>query len=684
MLNLNKGNSSQLGLPDRVRSDHRFAMRDGHTSSYRRPPSSRLLSLSDLGSTCGAGCSEQIHIALGGEDEMVVSFATDDSVPAMVSFWPEAAPSQVSVANGACDAHSQLMYYVGELLEPAMGTWRLPEEDLLALQNTGSWASVLSLFPFDRGSSYRNRTEPKTGLGSYQNPAEYYNSPVLCTVTLRSLAPAATYSYTVAGSAETYSFTMPASAAAATESPTGVFPFHLGLTADIGQTEVTRVNVRLLRAALEGRGGAVLLAGDLSYADGYFSRWDSYGRMMEPLAARVPIMTTGGNHEVAVAEAWVSYNLRYPMPFRQSGSVSNLWWSRDIGPAHVVSLCSYAATDAASLQYRWLQRDLARAFDRSRTPWLVVMMHAPWYNSNVGHQGESELMRRDMEALLYAHRADLVLSGHVHAYERTHPVFDGCRDACGPVYLNLGDGGNREGAYVPWLEPQPAWSAFREGTFGAGLLTLVNETHARYNWTRVACHNVKPGVGDAGHIDFDAAACTSESRWSADNSHSAAESVDVEWIIRSAGRPGAPPCPAPASSAQCSPASPSPHPPPAAPPPPAPPSPLSTVPSPPLPPAAPSPAGSSATAAELVLGGYVAGLLTAALFWMCGRCVVRRRAQPQPVSSPRAVEVVAAASSTSTSVLPLGSSILPRGAERSDAVQMSVQMSDGVRRPQHV
>ena len=65
------------------------------------------------------------------------------------------------------------------------------------------------------------------------------------------------------------------------------------------------------------------------------------------------------------------------------------------------------------------------------------MMHAPWYNSNAGHQGESELMRRHMEGLLYAHRVDIVLSGHVHAYERVHAVYDGCRDECGPVCLSL-------------------------------------------------------------------------------------------------------------------------------------------------------------------------------------------------------------------------------------------------------
>jgi hypothetical protein len=38
-----------------------------------------------------------------------------------------------------------------------------------------------------------------------------------------------------------------------------------------------------------------------------------------------------------------------------------------------------------------------------------------------------------------------VLSGHVHAYERTHPMYKYKLDTCGPVYLSIGDGGNIEG-----------------------------------------------------------------------------------------------------------------------------------------------------------------------------------------------------------------------------------------------
>lgn len=39
---------------------------------------------------------------------------------------------------------------------------------------------------------------------------------------------------------------------------------------------------------------------------------------------------------------------------------------------------------------------------------------------------------------------DVVLNGHVHAFERTFAVYDFVRDDCGPVHLSMGDGGNIE------------------------------------------------------------------------------------------------------------------------------------------------------------------------------------------------------------------------------------------------
>ncbi len=46
----------------------------------------------------------------------------------------------------------------------------------------------------------------------------------------------------------------------------------------------------------------------------------------------------------------------------------------------------------------------------------------PWYNSNFAHMGEGVPMRQLIEPLLYEFKTDVVFSGHVHAYERSHQV----------------------------------------------------------------------------------------------------------------------------------------------------------------------------------------------------------------------------------------------------------------------
>jgi hypothetical protein len=403
----------------------------GITSPFRRANTARSLSTytgEPATTLCEApGCAEQVHIALGGPGEMVVCFVTpSDTAPSSVTYWgPSAAEELVAVGSG--QAYSQLLFLERELFYPAMGKPGATEQQWLSLEDTSAWAADRD-YPYEKlrvnkaPDSIPEDPQKYRGyrtLGAYNNPHMYYNSPVVHTVTLTNLSASTTYGYRVSNdSSRSFAFTMPPDGGAQ------AYPLLIGMFSDVGQTAVSNASLSLLRSimgAAEPYAGVVLLAGDLSYADGYFSRWDSYGRLAEPLASEVPILTTGGNHEVGDSESWVSYIARYPMPYRSSGSLSNLWWSRDVGPAHVIALCSYAATGADSLQYRWLLRDLAKV-DRTKTPWLIVMMHAPWYNSNSGHRGEAELMRRDMETALYTARVDLVLSGHVHAYERTHAV----------------------------------------------------------------------------------------------------------------------------------------------------------------------------------------------------------------------------------------------------------------------
>lgn len=60
--------------------------------------------------------------------------------------------------------------------------------------------------------------------------------------------------------------------------------------------------------------------------------------------------------------------------------------------------------------------------DRTKTPWLIVISHAPWYNSYTKHYKEVECFRKAYEPLLLKYQVDVMIHGHVHAYERTKPV----------------------------------------------------------------------------------------------------------------------------------------------------------------------------------------------------------------------------------------------------------------------
>lgn len=69
-------------------------------------------------------------------------------------------------------------------------------------------------------------------------------------------------------------------------------------------------------------------------------------------------------------------------------------------------------------QWEWL-RDELKKVDREKTPWLIVLMHVPIYNSNEAHFMEGESMRAVFESWFVHNKVDVVFAGHVHAYERS-------------------------------------------------------------------------------------------------------------------------------------------------------------------------------------------------------------------------------------------------------------------------
>ncbi|KAG4112119.1 hypothetical protein ERO13_D13G143500v2 [Gossypium hirsutum] len=268
------------------------------------------------------------------------------------------------------------------------------------------------------------------------------------------------------------------------KTPPGQFPVTFAVAGDLGQTGWTKSTLDHIDQC---KYDVHLLPGDLSYADCMQHLWDNFGELVQPLASARPWMVTQGNHEKEkipfFTDAFESYNARWKMPFEESESTSNLYYSFEVAGVHVIMLGSYTDYDELSDQYSWLKADLSKV-DRKKTPWLVVLFHVPWYNSNHAHQGEGDGMMAAMEPLLYAAGVDLVFAGHVHAYERSKRVNKGKSDPCGTVHITIGDGGNREGLAQKYIHPTPEWSMFREASFGHGELKIVNSTHAFWSWHR--------------------------------------------------------------------------------------------------------------------------------------------------------------------------------------------------------
>ncbi|KAJ4970478.1 hypothetical protein NE237_003577 [Protea cynaroides] len=196
----------------------------------------------------------------------------------------------------------------------------------------------------------------------------FYKSGEIHHVKIGPLDPSTIYYYRCGGTGQEFSF----------KTPPSTFPIEFVVVGDLGQTGWTKSTL-----AHVGKSDydVFLLPGDLAYADFIQPLWDSYGRLVQPYASQRPWMVTQGNHEVEKIpifenEPFIAYNARWRMPFEESGSTSNLYYSFDVAGAHIVMLGSYAKYDTGSEQYKWLQADLAKV-DRQRTPWLIVLLHAP-------------------------------------------------------------------------------------------------------------------------------------------------------------------------------------------------------------------------------------------------------------------------------------------------------------------
>ncbi|XP_050232424.1 purple acid phosphatase 2 [Mercurialis annua] len=280
-------------------------------------------------------------------------------------------------------------------------------------------------------------------------------------------------------------------------------PYTFGLIGDLGQSYDSNITLTHYEKNPQ-KGQAVLFVGDLSYADNYPNhdnvRWDTWGRFAERSVAYQPWIWTVGNHEIDFApeigetKPFKPFTRRYRVPYKASGSTAPFWYSIKRASAYIIVLSTYSAYGKYTPQYKWIEEEFPKV-NRTETPWLIVLMHAPWYNSYNYHYMEGETMRVMYEPWFVQYKVDVVFAGHVHAYERSERISnvaynivngkcDPVDDKSAPVYITIGDGGNLEGLATNMTYPQPSYSAFREASFGHAIFDIKNRTHAYYAWHR--------------------------------------------------------------------------------------------------------------------------------------------------------------------------------------------------------
>jgi hypothetical protein len=161
--------------------------------------------------------------------------------------------------------------------------------------------------------------------------------------------------------------------------------------------------------------------------------------------------TTCGNSSCLSVEGRQEYLDHFSQP--------PTYFSFDHKRAHFIALDSNIAFDTSSNQYAFISADLSQAKgkkDDGLVDWIVAFMHHPLYTSCINNpcdtsHGNKTGIRSVYQPLFDSNDVDLVLQGHVHAYERMKPmihdgiimhpdVFDYANPQ-GQIYITVGTGG---------------------------------------------------------------------------------------------------------------------------------------------------------------------------------------------------------------------------------------------------
>jgi 3',5'-cyclic AMP phosphodiesterase CpdA len=149
-------------------------------------------------------------------------------------------------------------------------------------------------------------------------------------------------------------------------------------------------------------------------------------------------MPAAGNHENELGNGPIGYQayqtyFSVPEADGQGDVTRGLWYAFTVGSVRVISIAnddvvypdggnSYVRGYSKGAQKAWLEKELAAARRDNNIDWIVACMHQVAISTADKFNGADLGIRQEWVPLFDQFGVDLVVCGHEHHYERSHPI----------------------------------------------------------------------------------------------------------------------------------------------------------------------------------------------------------------------------------------------------------------------
>ena len=184
-----------------------------------------------------------------------------------------------------------------------------------------------------------------------------------------------------------------------------------------------------------------LFNGDLCYANIANDRvrtWWDFWENNSRSARKRPWMPSAGNHENELGNGPIGYQayqtyFSVPESAGQTDVTRGLWYAFTAGSVRVLSIAndnvtyqdggnSYVRGYSEGAQKAWLEKELSVSRSDRSVDWIIVCMHQVAVSTADKFNGADLGIREEWVPLFDQYGVDLVVCGHEHHYERSHPI----------------------------------------------------------------------------------------------------------------------------------------------------------------------------------------------------------------------------------------------------------------------